>query len=285
MTSETIEAPARVRAAPFPYPGLWLRTAGRSVLVPLAVLAPVAGGFRPVSLAAAVVLTAAAVLFAECVVNRGLLFGQVPSRLAALTPFGAGAMLLAGGTYLFSAAVALGVAAAACRVDRDRRRIGLRRAALLVAAGAALAAGDGVVHLALPLATVAVAARGTVVLIGRRVATGTPARVVGLLWLGFLPAYAMVPPIDLPHPDVRAGAAISGPLLLLAVAVLAWLAHGAARDLPYLFRVDRLQAGGLVVALVALLALGAARGAAEVVAVAVALSLSLLGYAVLTRRR
>jgi hypothetical protein len=287
MTSETIDVPAPVRAVPPPYPGLWLRTLGRSVLVPLAVPAAAGVPFRPVPLAAAVLLTVVAVLFAECLVNRGLLFEQAPSRLAALTPFAAGAMTLSGGTYVLSTAIVLGVAAAACRVDRDRRRLGRRRAVLLVLGGAALAVGDQVVHLALPLATVAVAARGTVVLIGRRrqVATGAPARALGLLWLGFLPVVPVARTVDLPGSGGTLGAGPSGPALLLAVAVLGWLAHRAARDLPYLARPDRLQVGGLTVAAVALLAAGAAVGAPAVAAAGGALLLAVLGYAVLTRRR
>jgi hypothetical protein len=324
MTSETIDAPAPVRAAPAPpRPGLWRRTLRRSVLVPLVVLTPLLGSapsaddpalIRVVPLAAAVALTVAAVLFTESLVNRGLLFAQAPSRLAAVTPFAVGAglaaagpVVLPGGTHLLSAAVVLGVAAAACRVDREAGRLGRRRAVLLVAGGAALAAGGDIVHLALPLATVAVAARGMIVLIGRRrqMATGAPARVLALLWLGFLPAFAAARAIDVlacpgggcdRGPDAALAVAAGGVrlwvLLLLALAVLGWLARDAARDLPQLYRADRLQLGCLAVAAAALLASGAALavlGPATkglvVVVVAGALLLSVPGCALLTGRR
>ena len=84
---------------------------------------PVNVSFRLVSFLSAIVLCVVAVLLAECVVSRGRLFRDAPSTLAASTPFAVGAgfiaagttspVILFGGLYLLSAALVLGVAAAA----------------------------------------------------------------------------------------------------------------------------------------------------------------------------
>jgi hypothetical protein len=159
---------------------------------------PVNVTFRLVSFAAAIVLTAVAVLLAECMVARGRLFVQPPSTLAATVPFAVGAGFVAagsaspavlfGGLYLLSAALVLGAAAVVARLDE---RLGWWRTALLVLAGAALASFNEVACLAVPFATVVVVIRQRWIL--RR--TGWRAasyRAVGLLWLGFLPVFGAV---------------------------------------------------------------------------------------------
>jgi hypothetical protein len=267
--------------------------------------------FRLVSFASAIVLTVAAVLLAESVVARGRLFRRPPSRFAAVVPFAVGGgfiaagtaspVILFGGLYLLSAALVLGVAAAACRVDPDRARLGWWRAVLLVAGGATLACVNEVAYLALPFATAAVLLRGRLVLgLGlRRVLTNVPARVLGLLWLGFLPVFGTVRAIIYGYcsdgecyrgsdivlgPAVLAAAPVrlvawlpplmwgtatdggskpwlAGLLPILATVVLAVLAWLTIRDLPRLSTVDRGQALGLAGAVLALLVLGATLGA------------------------
>ncbi|MCA2215144.1 hypothetical protein [Jidongwangia harbinensis] len=270
---------------------------------------PVNVSFRLVSFVSAVVLTVAAVMFAECLVNRGRLFRQAPSRLAATVPFAAGAGLVAagsaspvvlfGGTYLLSGALVLGVAAAVCRVDRERRRIGRWRGGLLLLGGAALASFNEIAYLALPFATVAVLVRGLIVLLGhpRQVLTGAPARVIALLWLGFLPVFGVVRAVIYSHcadgacyrgsdvalgPDVLAAAPVrmvawlpplmwrtateggrpwlGGLMPVLALVVLAGLGWRAIRDLPRLSGVDRRQIAGVIVSAVALIVLGGTLG-------------------------
>lgn len=155
---------------------------------------------RLVSFAAAIVLTLAAVLFAESVVARGRLFAARPSVLVALLPFAVGAGLVAagrtsttvlfGGLYFLSSALVLAVAAWACRVTR----VGAATGVLVVLTGAAVAAFNELAYLAVPLATAAVLLRGRVVL-GRSLratVTGPGGRFVMLLWLGFLPVFLPV---------------------------------------------------------------------------------------------
>ena len=156
---------------------------------------------RVISIGAAMLLAVAALLLAECVVARGPLFRRPPSTLAAVVPFAVGAGLVAAGRsspvvlfgalYLTSGALVLAVAALLCRAAADRRLRGWWYAPL-VAGGMMLALVNEIVYLALPLATVAVLARGRFVAgrSWRRVATTTPARMLGLLWLGFLPVFA-----------------------------------------------------------------------------------------------
>jgi hypothetical protein len=268
---------------------------------------PINVTFRLVSFLSAIVLCAVAVLFAESLVSRGRLFRQAPSRLAATVPFAVGAgfvaagpaspVILFGGLYLLSGALVLGVAAAACRVGADRTRLGWWRIALLLPAGAALACFNEIAYLALPFATAAVLLRGTLVLgLGRRrVLTNLPARVLGALWLGFLPVFIAVRAIIYGYcadgdcynnsdinlgPDVltagpvrmiawfpplmwRTAASdggwswLSGVIPVLALVVLAVLARLAVRDLSRLSTVDRRQAAGLAAAAFTLLVLGA----------------------------
>ncbi|MBO3736224.1 hypothetical protein [Actinoplanes flavus] len=155
---------------------------------------------RAVSIGAAVLLTLAAVLFAESVLTRGRLFDGTPSRVALLLPYAVAAgfvasgpdstTLLFGGLYLTSAALVLTVAAAACRLDRLRWWNGV----LAVTAGAALAMFNEPAYFAVPLATAAVLIRGRFVLglSGRELLTSAGVRFAGLLWAGFLPAFGTV---------------------------------------------------------------------------------------------
>jgi len=159
--------------------------------------------FRLVSFVSAVLLTVTAVLLAESVVARGRIFRQPPSTLAAVVPFavaggfvaagGASPAVLFGGLYHASAAVVLGVVALLCRIGYDARPR-LWWIPPLLAGGAALAAFNELAYLALPLATVAVAGRGRLVLAmpWRRLLTGPPARALALLWAGFLPVFGTV---------------------------------------------------------------------------------------------
>jgi hypothetical protein len=155
---------------------------------------------RVVSFAAAIVLTLAAVVFAESVTARGRLFAGTPSVLVATVPFAVGTGFVAagrtsttvlfGGLYFLSAALVLAVAAGVCRITR----LGWRRALLFVLAGAALAAFNEMAALALPLATAAVLLRERVVLDHtRRELTRRPGvQAAALLWLGFLPVFLPV---------------------------------------------------------------------------------------------
>jgi hypothetical protein len=164
---------------------------------------PVNVAFRLVSFAAAILLGVAAVLLAESLVARGPIFRRPPSTLAPVVPFavaagfvaagGAAPAVLFGGLYYGSAAVVLLVAALLCRFGFEGT-LRLRWILPLVAGGAALAAFNEIAYLALPLATVAVAARGRLVLgvTWRRLLTGPPARALALLWLGFLPVFLAV---------------------------------------------------------------------------------------------
>jgi hypothetical protein len=157
---------------------------------------PVNVTLRLVSFAAAVLLTLAAVVFAESVTARGRLFAAAPTVPVALLPFAVGAGLVAagrtsttvlfGGLYFSTAALVLAVAAAACRA----RRPGLA----VVLAGAALAAFNEMAYLAVPLATAAVLIRGRVVLAEdwRTTLRGPGVRFAALLWAGFLPVFVPI---------------------------------------------------------------------------------------------
>ncbi|MBU2662149.1 hypothetical protein KOI35_01380 [Actinoplanes bogorensis] len=164
---------------------------------------PVNVGFRLVSFLSALALCVTAVLLAESVIARGKVFRRPPSTMAAVVPFavaagfvaagGSSPIVLFGGLYLGSAALVLGVTAALCRIDPDRP-FRLWWAPLLLLGGASLAAFNEIACLALPLATVAVLARGWLVLGLRpgRLVTAAPARAIALLWLGFLPVFLAV---------------------------------------------------------------------------------------------
>ncbi|GIF10468.1 hypothetical protein [Actinoplanes teichomyceticus] len=153
---------------------------------------------RLVSFAAAILLTLAGVVLAECVVTRGRPFAGPPSLIAAVLPFAAGGSFVAagrasttvlfGGLYFVTAALVLLVAAAAARTA-GRIRLGARPGALAVALGGALAAFNEMAYLALPLATGVVLIRARMVLGLPWSATvrGAGARFAGLLWAGFLP--------------------------------------------------------------------------------------------------
>ncbi|GIE93658.1 hypothetical protein [Paractinoplanes rishiriensis] len=267
--------------------------------------------FRLVSFAAAVLLCVLALVFAQSVLTRGRLFREPPSTVAALLPFAAGGGLIAagksspvvlfGGLYLTSAAVVLAVAAAVCRIDPDRR-IRLWWVPAVLAAGAVLAVCNEIVYLALPLATVAALARGRWVLglPPRRLLAAAPARVLALMWLGFLPAFVAARLVIQGYcargacykgSDVAAGPAVleafpvrlvswfpalmwqtaargrgwlGGVVLILALLVLVVLVVQAIRDLPGLSTVDRPAAAALAVSAAALVALGAGLGSLSI---------------------
>ena len=267
--------------------------------------------FRLVEFASAVLLSLVVLLLAESVVARGPILRRPPSSLAAVLPFAVGAgfvaagraspVVLFGGLYFASAALVLGVAALVCRIGTDRR-IPVGWVPPLVVAGAALASFNEIAYLALPLATAAVAARGRLVLglPWRRLPRAAPARVLALLWLGFLPVFGAVRAVILHYcaaghcyhgSDVRIGAAVlttfpvrlvawlpplmwpaavhggshrpwlGGVVLVVVLVVLTGLAVHAVRDLRRMSRVDRRPALALTVVALALLVMGAALGA------------------------
>jgi hypothetical protein len=228
---------------------------------------------RVVSFAAAIVLTLAAVIFAESVTARTRLFTGTPSVLAAIVPFAVGigfvaagrtsTTVLFGGLYFLSAALVLTVAAVACRATR----LTVPRALLFVLAGAALAAFNEMAALALPLATVAVLVRERVVLAhGWRDTVRRPGvRVVALLWLGFLPVFLPVRAIIYSicaHGACYAGSdvALPGAAAALPNRLAAWLPPlmwQRAADGTHLRLIGALPLLALVV--LAVLARGAAR--------------------------
>ncbi len=275
---------------------------------------PVNVGFRLVSFVSALLLCVTAVLFAESVIARGKLFRRPPSTVAALIPFamaagfvaagGASPVVLFGGLYLGSAALVLGVAAAVCRIDPERS-LRLWWIPLLLLGGAALAAFNEIAYLALPFATMAVFARGRLVLDLRpgRLLTASPARALGLIWLGFLPiflavrvviqrycaagncykgsdvqfgpetlealpvrAIAWLPPM-MWRAAVAGGSSrpwLAGLVLLAAVLMLGLLAWHAIRDLTRLSPVSGRAAVAVAVAALTLVLLGAAMGSLNV---------------------
>lgn len=268
---------------------------------------------RVVSLLAAVVLTAAAMLLSESITARGRLFREPPSPLTVLVPYGVGAALVAagatsttvlfGGLYFLSAALVLGVAAACCRaVSADGHALRAVPAVAAVLSGAALAAFNEIAYLALPLAAVAVVARGRLVLgLDRRsLLRDRATRLVGLLWLGFLPVFvpvrwliaracdtgdcyrgsdvalgpdlglawvhrmaAWLPPVQWQEAARGAdGSWAIGLLPALALVTLALLARGTWADLRG-WRVDRRAALAVAVSAGAVLVLGAVMAAAN----------------------
>ncbi|MEV6489224.1 hypothetical protein AB0M20_11435 [Actinoplanes sp. NPDC051633] len=255
---------------------------------------PVNVSFRLVSFLAAALLSVAATLFAESMVQRGPLFAGPPSKLAATVPFAVGGSFVAaggsspavlfGGLYFTSAALVLAVAAVVCRISPRARH----HFVLLILAGGLLACVNEIAYLALPFATAAVLARDRM-RPGRR-----PLAALGALWLGFLPVFATVRlvihgfcadggcyrlsditlgPSVLTTIPVRATAwapplmwrsAIHGTdgswlgvvpvLALIALGLLAWRTR---RDIPYLSIVDRRRLMALGLAAGALVLLGA----------------------------
>ncbi|MEV6298632.1 hypothetical protein AB0M02_04420 [Actinoplanes sp. NPDC051861] len=161
---------------------------------------PATVALRLVTVGAAILLTFAVVLFAESVLTRGRLFGTAPSTVALLLPYAVGAGLVAagrnstttlfGGLYLTTAALVLLVAVAACRLERLR----WWHAVLALSAGGGLAVFNEPAYFAVPLATVAVLARGRFVLGQgpRQLLRSAGVRLTALLWAGFLPVFAAV---------------------------------------------------------------------------------------------
>jgi hypothetical protein len=270
---------------------------------------------RAVSFAAAALLTVVAVLFVESLVARGRLVEQVPSRLSAAVPFAVGAgfvaaggtstTILFGGLYWLSSALVLAVAAVLCRaVTVDPVPVGRWRGTLALLTGMALAAFNEMAYLALPLAVVAVFARGRWVLglDRRRLLATAGARLTGLLWLGFLPIFLPVrimifmrcsdgscyqgsdlslgPQALLTWPNrmlswlpplmwqtatrSTEGAWLTGAVTLAAALILGVLAGRAWLDLKSLAPVDRGQAYGLTAAAAAVLVLGSSLAALNV---------------------
>jgi hypothetical protein len=155
---------------------------------------------RLVTMGAAMLVTVAVVLFAESVLTRGRLFVTPPSTVALLLPYAVAAGLVAagrnsattlfGGLYLTTAALVLLVAVAACRLERLR----WWHTVLGVSAGGALAVFNEPAYFAVPLATVAVLARGRFVLGQgpRQLLRSAGVRLTALFWAGFLPVFAVV---------------------------------------------------------------------------------------------
>jgi hypothetical protein len=263
--------------------------------------------FRLVSFVSAMLLCVSAMLLAESVLARGRLFRQPPSTVAAAVPFavamgfvaagGASPAVLFGGLYFFSAALVLTVAAVLCRIGR-LRRWGIP---LVLAGGAALAAFNEIACLALPLATVAVLARASLVL--RLRWRELPIWPIALLWAGFLPVFLAVRVVIQRYcatrtcykgsdihlgPDtleafpvrliawlpslmwrgaVTGGSTrpwVAGLVLVGALLVLGLLAALAIRDLPQLTAVGRRPALALAVTGASLVALGATLGSLNV---------------------
>jgi hypothetical protein len=155
-------------------------------------------GLRLVATAAAILLTAAAVMLAECVTTRGRPFAAAPPVPVALLPFAIGAGFVAAGPmsttvvfsglYFFSSALVLATAAWACRAA-GAARLGFRSGLIAVLVGAGLAAFNEMACLAVPLATMAVLLRGRVVFgrPWRALPRDAGIRLTALLWAGFLP--------------------------------------------------------------------------------------------------
>jgi hypothetical protein len=202
--------------------------------------------------------------------------------------------VLFGGLYFLSTALVLAVVAYACRFA-GMPTLGRWRALGVFFIGAGLAAFNEVAYLALPAATIAVLARGVIILglTPREVLRSAGTKFVALLWLGFLPVFLPVraviylkcasggcytgsdialggAPAALPNrlvswlPPLMWRVATShrplhllGAICLLALLVLGVLAWRALADLPRLADVDRRQALGLAVAAGTVLLLGA----------------------------
>ncbi|MEO7573750.1 MAG: hypothetical protein ABIX10_15075 [Acidimicrobiales bacterium] len=267
---------------------------------------------RLVTLAAAAVLSVLAMLFTECFLARDRVFAQRPSTLAAAVPFAVGAGFVAsgptspavlfGGLYMLSTSLVLGVAALALRATSvTSARVGPRRAVLLVVAGVGLASFNEIAYFALPVATVAVFARGRFVLdrSWREVLSLSGTRLVGWLWLGFTPVFLVtrgiiysnchkggcytgsdlgldadvlvalpnrlvswLPPFMWQTAGRDGGPSLlAGLLPLVAILLLGWLALGAARDQARLAPVARVPSLGFAAVAGVLLILGAALGA------------------------
>jgi hypothetical protein len=208
--------------------------------------------FRLVSFVAAALLGVVAMLLAESIVARGRMFRRAPSTLAAVVPFAvAGGLVAAGraspvilfaGLYLSSAALVLAVPLLLCRIH-PQRPIRLWWTLPLIVAGGALASFNEVAYLALPLATVAVFARGRwlLELRGRKLWLAAPMRVLGLLWLGFLPVFLAVRVVISHYCSIRA--CYSGSDVSAGPEVFAALPSRALGWLPPLMWGDAAQGG------------------------------------------
>jgi hypothetical protein len=263
--------------------------------------------FRLVSFVSAILLCVSALLLAESIVARGPLFRRPPSTMAAAVPFavamgfvaagGSSPTVLFGGLYFFSAALVLTVAAVVCRIGRLRPWW----IPLFLAGGAALAAFNEIAYLALPVATVAVLARGFLVLRVRW--RELPIWPLALLWAGFLPVFLAVRVVIQRYcatgpcyhgSDIHLGADtmqafpvrliawlpplmwrgaatggssrpwLAGVVLIAALLVLGLLAAHAIRDLPRLSALSRRSALAVAVTGGFLVVLGATLGALNV---------------------
>ncbi|MET0416294.1 MAG: hypothetical protein ABW022_09760 [Actinoplanes sp.] len=224
---------------------------------------------RLIATLTAIVLTGVVVVFAEAVTARGRMFAAPPGRTLALLPFAvAGCLVAVNPQRLLSTALVLGVAAWLCR--------GPRRAAAVIAVGAALAAYDEVAILGPVVATVVLAARAWFVCGLDGPATLRRLGPAGLLWLGFLPLYVPIrlvlgdrsflvyqyvltvwtPPMQW-HNAMTVAARPSMLVLLIAVVAFALLAWRTVGELGRLPNLDRRQAAGLTAAGAVVLLLGA----------------------------
>ena len=314
-SSEAFSEPSAVRVVPRPSAALtaqlagalWRKTLGRAVLVPLIVLAPL--------IAVAPTADQRFNVYWHGALFRANPFRIVPHTLARLAPFAIGAGFVAAGAssttvlfgamYLTSTAVVLGTAAVVCRsVSAYGRRLGWLLAVVGLLGGVLLACFNEITYLAPPLATVAALVRGRWVLrIGwRRLATGRGARLLGVLWLGFLPVFVAVRVVIFQYCSHRAcyrgsdivlsaravwtfpvrlvawfpplawvaatradrNEWIAGTVGLLALLVLAVVGWRAYRDLPRFSPVDTHGAIGVAVVAGALIALGAGMSALNI---------------------
>ena len=198
---------------------------------------------RVVSMLMFALLGIVVVVFAEALLAApGKLFRQAPGRLSAVLPFAVAAGCVAAGPfsvpvmygaiYAVATALVLSVAAVLARAVRPGTgRVPRSRALLALAAGAALAAYNEIAYLALPVATAVCLVRGRLVLgeSWRALASGAAARLLGCLWLGFLPVFVLVRAIiwtNCRDGDCYDGSdlAVNGEVLtLLPARLVAWL--------------------------------------------------------------
>jgi hypothetical protein len=263
---------------------------------------------RLVSFLAAVVLSLTVLVFTECFLTRSRLSEEPPSMFSAAIPFAMGMGLVAagftsttvlfGGLYMLSSAVVFAVAALVLwATPTSRRAFAIGWIALLVLVGAALASVNELVYFALPVATLAVLLRERFVLERgwREVWSGAGVRIVGWMWLGFVPVFLVTRAIIWGHchsggcyegSDIVLGTdavvalpnrllswlaplmwhasdqggghpLVRGLLPIAAVVIIGFLAWHAIRDLRELRSVDRRRAFALAAVAGALVVLGA----------------------------
>jgi len=264
---------------------------------------------RLISFAVASVLSVAILLLAETFLARERVFANRPTVFSAAIPFAVGTGLVAAGftstavlfgaLYMMSATVVLGVTAAVLWAAPGSSKpigVGWKMICLLLV-GAALASFNEIGYFALPLATIAVLLRGRFVL-GQRwsgVWSGAGMRIVGWMWLGFVPVFLVTRAIIWGHchsggcyegsdivlssdllialpnrllswlPPLMWHAAgetgghtvLVGLLPLVAAVMLGFLAWSAIRDLRVLAAVDRVRSFALAGLAASLLVLGA----------------------------